>query len=174
MYKFLASFSVVGFLLIACASNTPNLDPDPSIADRLNNNRQLALNPGAALQCHELRALIPVGGKLEGPDCIDNKAVINGWSEKCVANGACNTRQRRGELNQEAKSFCADWCAAKRCDFVYTARNACDSAWCLNSRTCQANCNLPLLDTCYFQQAAPNYNCQCVNPPSTDPPIVDG
>ncbi len=171
MYKFLASLSITALLLLACAPNNPKPDTDSSIADLLNSNRQLALNPGAR-QCHELRALIPIGGKIEGPNCTDNRAVINGWSEKCVANGACNTRLRRGELNQEAKSFCANWCAAKKCDFSYTARTACDSAWCLNSRTCQANCNLPRLDTCYFQQAAPNYNCECIDPPPPDAPPV--
>lgn len=164
-------------LLAACAGQSTQ--PEQPVIDtgldiRINVARQLALNPGGARQCHELRALMPAGGKVQGPNCVDNKAVINGWSEKCVANGACNPGQRRQELNQEARGFCANWCAAKRCDFVYTARSTCDSSWCLTSNFCQTNCDVPRLDTCYFQQTAPNYNCQCTNPPPDPNPTVEG
>jgi hypothetical protein len=31
----------------------------------------------------------------------------------------------------------------------------------MNSNACQANCGVAMLDTCYFQQAAPAYNCKC-------------
>lgn len=155
--------------LTACDEQRPDttINADAELQAQRVKDQRIALNPAAAL-CHEIQAVIPVGGKVVGPDCVDNKAVVNGWSEKCVANGACNTPTRKQELNSAAKSFCADWCAAKQCDFSYSSRSNCDSAWCLNSNTCQRNCNVPKLDACYFQQAGPNYNCECKDPP---PPL---
>lgn len=175
-------FQLGGILLVAVLSGCTTVTSerslsglDPNLSSKILEDRALAKNPGGARKCHNLEALIPKGGKLEGPNCIDNKTVVNGWSVKCVANGACNTRQRRWELNQAAKSFCADWCAAKKCDFRYSARSACDSDWCLDSKFCQTNCNVPKRDACYFQQAAPNYNCECFDPPQPGPPpVVEG
>ena len=134
---------------------------DESIA-RKNTDRSLAFQPAQrAFLCQDIKPLIPVGGSAEGKTCPENKTVINGWSETCVAAGQCNTPVRLGEINKAAEEFCADWCRRKNCDYKYTKRDKCDSSWCLNSKDCQANCGVPLLDTCYFQQAAPNYNCQC-------------
>ncbi|HEY7409929.1 MAG TPA: hypothetical protein VII13_04255 [Vicinamibacteria bacterium] len=141
----------------ACAARGPDVEKRAAL------DRERALRPGrVAPQCHELQAVIPAGGALEGPACPDNRAVVNGWSEKCVGSQQCNTPARRAELNQAAEAFCASWCAAKRCGYRYGARDACDSNWCMDSDFCRRNCDAPLLDTCYFQQAAPAYNCECL------------
>ena len=124
-----------------------------------------------AFQCHDVDAVIPVGGKVEGPNCTDNKTVLNGHSDKCVQNGQCNAQARVREFNAEAKQFCVDWCAAKKCDFSYTNRGQCDFGNCVNSNSCVQNCQVPLLDYCSIIQAAPNYNCECKDPP---PPPQEG
>lgn len=176
MRCFVAAVSVA-VLVAGCAIQSPFTKPsmsDSTLDGVIRSDRDLAKNPGGVAICHDIEALIPRGGKVEGPKCTDNKTVVNGWSEKCVANNACNTRQRRQETNQAARSFCADWCAAKKCDFSYSARSACDSSWCDDSRFCVANCDLPKLDTCYFQQPAPNYNCECQDPPPMPSPVVEG
>lgn len=158
-------------MLVGCGSFEKNTsEPMINMHAKVIADQQLAKNPGGVRQCHEVEAVIPRGGKIEGPNCNDNKTVVNGWSEKCVANGACNAGQRRRELNQAAKTFCVNWCAAKKCDFSYMPRSQCDSSKCRDSRFCQTNCDLPKRDTCYFQQTAPNYNCECMDPPPGLPP----
>ena len=125
-------------------------------------DRTLTLQPGpAAFKCHDLLGVIPINEFVEGKTCSQNMAVVNGWSELCVAAGQCNTPARLNETNRAAEDFCADWCAKKDCGYRYTKHTACDSQWCLASNRCQQNCNVPLMDACFFQQAAPNYNCEC-------------
>ena len=129
----------------------------------------------AQFQCHDIDALIPVGGKIEGPNCVDNKTVVNGHSNKCVQNGQCNLVARLGEFNAEAELFCSNWCGSKGCAYNYTRRDQCDSDFCLNSIRCRQNCNTPLRNSCSIQQTAPNYNCMCEDPPPPEPePPVEG
>lgn len=165
MLKYSVSLILITFALTSatsCSRSEPPSPQDESVA-RAAGDRNIALQGGPPpFNCHDLEALIPKNGSVEGKVCSQNKTVVNGWSEKCVATGQCNTPARLRELNGAAEAFCADWCAKKQCDYRYTARPKCDSSWCQNSRECQQNCDLPLLDTCYFQQPAPNYNCQCI------------
>lgn len=147
------------FELTGCAGSVAR----PDAMAREQGDRLSAIMPGAGGRtCHDIKALIPVGGAVEGPNCPANQAVINGWSVKCVQEGGCNTPARRNELNQAAEAFCAGWCADKGCGYTYGPRAECDSSWCLNSDFCVQNCDAPLRDACYFQQSAPAYNCQCM------------
>ncbi len=126
------------------------------------NDRLLALRGGpVAFQCKEIDAFIPKREFVEGETCQENKAVVNGWSLLCLVANQCNTPARLAELNQAAEAVCAEWCAKKKCDYQYTKREKCDSSRCVNFADCQKNCNVPFRDQCYFQQAAPNFNCQC-------------
>ena len=156
----LPALAIVGVLVSGCTTMRAD-QKETEILGRISKDRDLALRPAqAAPQCHKLDAFIPIGHMVEGPQCEDNKAVVNGWSEKCVGAGQCNAAARLGELDVAAEGFCAGWCASKNCGYRYT-RGACDSSWCLASLFCQQNCNALLLDTCYFQKDVPNYNCKC-------------
>lgn len=148
--------------VISCSRKEPDSRRDDSITREVG-DLNMALQGGPpAFNCHELRAVIPKNGSVEGKLCSQNKAVINGASVKCVAAGQCNTQARLGELNNALEAFCADWCAKKSCDYQYAPRSKCDSIWCLESPLCQKNCDLPLRDSCSAQQPAPNYNCECI------------
>jgi len=151
-------FLFAGVLMLALAACH-----QPKAESRKTLDEMLALRPvqQQAFKCQNIEALIPEGHSVEGKTCPENKAVVNGWSETCVAQGQCNTPARLGEVNGAAEKFCADWCAKKKCDYKYTSRTKCSSSWCMNSDDCQKNCNLPLLDACFFQEATPNYNCEC-------------
>lgn len=156
MLRTLTVAALALLMLTAACNRTEPADKEPG--DRL-----LALQGGpVAFKCREIVPVIPVNGSVEGKTCTENKAVINGWSLLCVVDGQCNTPARLAELNQAAEDFCAQWCAKKNCAYRYTKRDRCDSSHCLQSKDCQKNCDGPLRDSCYFQQRAPNFNCQCL------------
>jgi hypothetical protein len=139
-------------------------DRSPQAAD--DRNRLLALMPDQpAFECNDIKVFIPMPQErhsVEGQKCEDNKAVINGWSRKCVAEGQCDTPARLAEVNKAAEDFCASWCAAKKCDYIYKKHDKCDlGADCYDSEDCRKNCDTPKRDCCYFIQAAPNFNCEC-------------
>jgi len=128
----------------------------------LTKDRQVEQQPAQnGFQCVDIDALIPRGQSVEGKTCKENKAVINGHSDKCLVEEQCNQATRLAEFNQKAEAVCAEWCANKDCDYDYTKRDKCDSAFCVKYKDCQNNCNLPFLDHCSIHQAKPNYNCQC-------------
>ena len=152
----------IGVLLIMASLAGLSACASDEAAARRAADRALALQAGPApFKCHDLFPVIPVNGSVEGKTCPQNMAVVNGWSELCLAAGQCNTPARLAEINRAAEDFCADWCAKKSCAYRYTKRTKCDSSWCLNSKNCQQNCDLPLLDACFLQQDTPNYNCEC-------------
>jgi len=168
MFKnFLSLFFMLSLIIFFLGCEKDN---DIDAVNIINRDMLAALQGGArAPQCTELKADIPTGGKVEGPICTDNKAVINGWSLKCVQNGQCNTATRLGELNGEAEQFCSNWCDGKGCAYTYSSLSQCDSSYCHTLNFCVQNCNSPLRDSCFFQQGAPNYNCECDNPPPPPP-----
>lgn len=157
-YLTLLLILALNFLVIGCGKQT-DADQDNII----NSEMLTALQGVRAPQCTELKADFRSGGKVEGPVCTDNKAVINGWSLKCVQN--CDTAQRLSELNAEAKQVCADWCDGKGCSYNYSAQTQCNSSYCFTRRFCVQNCNGQLRDQCYFQRGPSDYNCQCNNRP---------
>ena len=146
------------FLLASCLKDT-----DAKRANIINLEMLKALQGARAPQCSEIKADFQSGGKVEGQTCPENKAVVNGWSIKCVQN--CDNAERLREINAEAKQFCANWCDGKGCSYTYSALSQCSKSYCWDTNYCRNNCNGPLRDQCYFQQGPSDYNCECNNPP---------
>lgn len=155
--NFLSLFLMLSLIIFFLGCEKDN---DYDAVNIINNDMLIALQGGPrAPQCTELKADIPTGGKVEGPICTDNKAVINGWSLKCVQN--CDNAERLRELNAEAKQFCSNWCDGKGCSYTYSALSQCNTSYCFTTNFCTQNCNGPFRDQCYFQQGLSDYNCEC-------------
>lgn len=151
---FLLLLIVLAFAICACRED--------ATGDGLVKDRVLEKNPEAkGFLCVDVEALIPKGESLEGKTCKENKAVVNGHSDKCLAEKDCNKAARLAEFNAAAEQLCADWCAQKSCDYDYAKRPDCDSYFCVASKLCRQNCDQPFLDHCSIQQSKPNYSCQC-------------
>jgi hypothetical protein len=150
-------------LISACQRPAANVDGVVKEAA----DRERALRGGGAFECHEIRAFIPVSAgaphSVEGEKCVDNRAVVNGWSISCVPEGQCDSAKRLAELNQAAEGFCAEWCSKKKCDYSYSKHDKCDSSDCYESAECKKNCDAPFQDSCFFIQSKPNYNCKCTD-----------
>ncbi|MGE0668976.1 MAG: hypothetical protein AB7O49_20685 [Sphingomonadales bacterium] len=98
-----------------------------------------------------------------GKTCDDYAAVIAGWSEQCVADGACDPAKRLAELNAAGNATCQSFCAKQGCDqWQFAPPQQCAKQNCVKSGACPSEC--PVIDECFLKQHDDSPNCWCTQP----------
>lgn len=101
----------------------------------------------------------------KGKTCADLEGNVRGWSELCVADGACDDRARLKEAKESADATCAAFCARHDCpSHHYVGPDDCAlPKMCISQHpNCPEGC--PTKNLCLLQQGDFAPNCWCEPP----------
>lgn len=101
----------------------------------------------------------------KGKTCADLEGHVRGWSELCVADGACDHDARLTEAKASADAKCAAFCARHDCPshhYIGPAECARPSVCAPQHPHCPESC--PTKNICYLQQGDWTPNCWCEPP----------